>query len=130
MPTIVGRAAPPRVEIGELCGLNFGCYFELYAPITLEPHVAVGHEVMFLTRTHEPSDPERRGRPSGQKPIKIEAAAGSALAAPSYRGDVGAGSVIGASAVVREDVPPNRSSRSSSRVDRQMARIMDKGPIG
>src|SRR4051812_34949807 len=74
MPTLAGEpGCGSRLSIGELCGLNFGCYFELDAPIVLAPHVAVGHQVMFLTRTHDPRSPERRGQPSGAKPIRIEA---------------------------------------------------------
>ena len=118
MPTLVGPGnSASRLEIGELCGLNFGCYFELDAAITLEPHVAVGHEVMFLTRTHDPSDPDCRGRASGAKPIKIEAGSwlGSrCIILPGVT--VGAGSVVGASVVVREDVPPNTMLAGTRRV--------------
>jgi acetyltransferase-like isoleucine patch superfamily enzyme len=97
-----------RLEIGELCGLNFGCFFELEAPITLEPHVAVGHEVMLLTRTHGAVHGSRRASPVGAKPIRI--GAGSWLGSRSVilpGVTVGPGSVIGASVVVREDVPAN-----------------------
>lgn len=106
LPKLVGD--PSQLEIGELCGLNYGCYFELDAPITLEPHVAVGHEVMLLTRTHDASRPERRGSPSGAKPIRI--GAGSWLGSRSVilpGVTVGPGSVVGASVVVREDLPAN-----------------------
>lgn len=118
MPTLVGPGRPAsRLEVGEMCGLNFGCYFELDAAITLAEHVAVGHEVMFLTRTHDPSDPRRRGRPSGAKPIKIEAGSWLGSRCTILPGvTVGAGSVIGASVVVREDVPPNTLVAGARRV--------------
>lgn len=118
MPTLVGPGNPAsRLEIGELCGLNFGCYFELDAPITLAPHVAVGHEVMFLTRTHDPSDSARRGQPVGARPIKIEAGCWLGSRSTILPGvTVGAGSVIGASVVVREDVPPNTLVAGTRRV--------------
>ena len=118
MPTLVGPGeAATRLEIGELCGLNFGCYFELDAPITIQPHVAVGHEVMFLTRTHDPSDPSRRGRPASAKPIKVEAGSWLGSRCTILPGvTIGAGSVIGASAVVREDVPPNTLVAGARRV--------------
>jgi maltose O-acetyltransferase len=115
MPSLAGPAS--RLEIGELCGLNFGCYFELDAPITLEPHVAVGHEVMFLTRTHDPSDATRRGRASVPKPITIEAGCWLGSRCTILPGvTIGAGSVIGASAVVRENVPPNTLVAGARRV--------------
>jgi maltose O-acetyltransferase len=109
MPKLAGSGdIAPRLSIGELCGLNFGCYFELDAPITLVEHVAVGHEVMFLTRTRDPSDSTQRGKVVGAKPIHVGAGAwlGSrCIIMPGV--SIGAGSVVGASVVVNEDLPPN-----------------------
>ncbi|HXK20164.1 MAG TPA: acyltransferase [Polyangiaceae bacterium] len=118
MPTLVGPDRPAsRLQVGALCGLNFGCFFELDETITLDDHVAVGHEVMFLTRTHDPSDPQRRGRPSGAKPIKIEAGSWLGSRCTILPGvTVGAGSVIGASVVVTENVPPNTLVAGARRV--------------
>jgi maltose O-acetyltransferase len=110
MPVLAGSGPnlASRLEIGELCGLNFGCYFELDAPITLAPHVAVGHEVMFLTRSRSSDDPSQRGRDSGAKPIRVEAGAWIGSRCTLLPGvTVGAGAVVGANVVVREDVPPN-----------------------
>jgi maltose O-acetyltransferase len=109
MPRIAGEGdVAARLEIGELCGLNFGCYFELDAPITLADHVAVGHEVMFLTRTRDPKDPRCRGQLSGSKPIRIEPGCWLGSRSTILPGvTIGAGSVVGASVVVSEDLPPN-----------------------
>lgn len=110
MPKLTGSGNnfASRLEIRELCGLNFGCYFELDAPITLGEHVAVGHEVMFLTRTRDPQDPGQRGSVSGAKPIVIEPGCWLGSRSTILPGvTVGAGSVVGANVVVREDLPPN-----------------------
>lgn len=109
MPKLTGNGDfAARLQIGELCGLNFGCYFELDAAITLGEHVAVGHEVMFLTRTRDARDSAQRGQVSGAKPILIEPGCwlGSrSIILPGVT--IGAGSVVGANVVVREDLPPN-----------------------
>ena len=109
MPTLTGEGdVASRLEIGELCGLNFGCRFELDAPISIAGHVAVGHEVLFLTRTRDGKDPAHRGAISGAKPIRVEAGCWIGSRCTIMPGvTIGAGSVIGASVVVQEDVPPN-----------------------
>lgn len=110
MPTLAGSGTDvaSRLEIGELCGLNFGCYFELDGQISLADHVAIGHEVMFLTRCRSSGDPSRRGTPGEAKPIRVEAGAWIGSRCTLLPGvTVGAGAVVGASVVVREDVPPN-----------------------
>lgn len=113
MPTLAGPGdVASRLQIGALCGLNFGCYFELDAPITLGDHVAVGHEVMFLTR----------GRPTGEpgssaKPIHIGAGSWIGSRATILPGvTIGPGSVVGASVVVREDLPENTLLMGTRRI--------------
>lgn len=109
MPTLVGSGAfAARLRIGELCGLNFGCYFELDASVTLAEHVAVGHEVMFLTRTRDVQNPARRGTSLAAQPIVIEPGCWLGSRSTILPGvTVGAGSVVGANVVVRESLPPN-----------------------
>jgi maltose O-acetyltransferase len=110
MPTLAGSHSDlaSRLEIGELCGLNFGCYFELDATVSLADHVAIGHEVMFLTRSRTDGDPTQRGAEAEPKPIRVEAGAWIGSRCTLLPGvTVGAGAVVGASVVVREDVPPN-----------------------
>lgn len=109
MPTLTGEGdVASRLTIGELCGLNFGCYFELDAPITLAEHVAVGHEVMFLTRTYDTKHSRRRAVVSGAKPITVAAGAWIGSRCVVMPGvTIGPGAVVAASVVVREDVPAN-----------------------
>jgi maltose O-acetyltransferase len=109
MPTLVGPGdIASRLRIGEHCGFNFGCHFELDGEIVIEDHVSVGHEVLFLTRDHESSDPGRRGQVAGAKSIRVGAGAwlgARCIVLPGVT--IGAGAVVGASVVVRSDVPPN-----------------------
>jgi maltose O-acetyltransferase len=109
MPTLMGSRSPAtRLAVGESCGFNFGCVFELDALITFEPHVSVGHQVMFLTRTRDCTDASRRGAEGEPKPIRVGAGSWIGARAVVLPGiTIGPGSVIGASIVVRENVPAN-----------------------
>jgi maltose O-acetyltransferase len=89
------------VRIGSHCGFNDGCVFDFEAPITIGDHVAVGHEVAFLTSV------AGQGSRSG---VAITIGDGVWLGARCkiLAGvSVGAGSVVGAGMTVAADVPPN-----------------------
>lgn len=107
MPTLVGsRGASSRLSVGTYCGFNVRCYFELDAPIKIGDHVAVGQDVMFLTRTYDTSDRAQRAGNVGAAPIEIGNGAWIGARCTILPGvKIGAGSVVGASVVVDRDVP-------------------------
>lgn len=80
------------LAIGEYCGFNVRCRFDLGAEVTIEDHVSVGHEVSFL----------------GSKPIRVGAGAWIGARARIHPGvTIGPGSVIGPLTEVEADVGPN-----------------------
>ena len=106
-----------RLKIGTYCGFNVRCYFELDSEITIGDHVAVGQDVMFLTRTRDSSDPTQRGGNIGSSAIEIGNGAWLGARCTILPGvKIGAGSVIGASVVVAQDVPANVLLMGSRRV--------------
>jgi acetyltransferase-like isoleucine patch superfamily enzyme len=102
LPKLTGRGSiTSRLQIGDYCGFNDGCLFDLEAPITIGNHVSVGHEVRFLTNLGKEG---------------VETAAPITIGDGVWLGTrctllggvtVGAGSVIGAGVTVTADVPPN-----------------------
>ena len=90
-----------RLRIGSDCGFNDGCEFDLAAPITIGNHVAVGHEVRFLTTL-------RQDGTESAAPITIgDGAWLGARCTISGGVTIGAGAVVGAGITVTKDVAPN-----------------------
>ncbi len=107
MPTFAGDVHG-LLSIGEGCGFNVGVHFELEAEIRFEDHVSVGHEVMFLTRTFDTTDPTRRAVPNGGAPIHVGEGAWIGARSTILPGtQIGAGAVIAAGSVVSGVVPPH-----------------------
>ncbi len=108
-PTFVGsRKGIARLRIGEACGFNAGCFFDLHDELLIEDDVSVGHDVMFLTRTWEEGPrTQRAGRPL-LAPVRIGRGTWIGARATIMPGvTIGEGAVIGASVVVATDVAPN-----------------------
>jgi acetyltransferase-like isoleucine patch superfamily enzyme len=102
VPRLTGPGSiTSRLQIGSACGFNDGCEFDLKAPITIGNHVAVGHEVRFLTTLS-------LGNGNTAAPITVGDGVWLGARCTIQGGvTVGAGSVIGAGVNVASNVPPN-----------------------
>lgn len=118
LPTLVGSGNYcSRLSIGECCGFNEGCFFDLSDEIRIGNHVSVGHEVMFLTGSYELGPAERRAGKRRSAPIVVEDGAWIGARATVLSGvTIGAGAVIGSAAVVDKDVPANTLVMGNTRV--------------
>lgn len=107
MPRLVGPGDfCARLRIDKCCGFNVHCYFGLDDVIQIGANVSVGHEVMFLTRTHAAGDASRRAGQPRCAPIVVEDGAWIAARCTIMPGvTIGTGSVIAASVVVTKDIP-------------------------
>jgi len=105
LPTLVGSGQiERRLTIGDHCGFNVGCFFDLERTIAIGSQVDVGHHVMFLSQT------SKRYSPQSWQDRGITVGDGVWLGArctvlPGVK--IGAGSVVAAGAVVTENLPEN-----------------------
>ncbi|MBK8988842.1 MAG: acyltransferase [Chloroflexi bacterium] len=109
MPTIAGVGnVYEKLHIGDSCLFNVGCHFDLAAPITIGHNVGVGHQVLFLTGSHEIDDSKRRVGPLMTSPVVIHDGAWLGARCIILPGvTIGKGAVVAAGAVVTKDVPAN-----------------------
>lgn len=110
MPILAGTGGVAgRLQIGQGCWLNTGCYLELEDTITIGDRAALGQQVMILTVTHDIGSAEQRAAPTlVRRPVTIGAGAWLGARSTILPGiTVGAGAVVAASTVVNRDVPPN-----------------------
>lgn len=97
-----------KLKIGAHVMLNVGCFFDVSAPITISDHASLGHEVMILTSSHEIGDERHRAGPLTTAPVKVGEGAWIGARSIILPGiTIGAGSIIGAGAIVNRDIPPN-----------------------
>lgn len=100
-PKLTGPGAiASRLQVGDFCGFNDGCLFDLAAPITIGNHVSAGHEVRFLAGPRDGT--------GAAAPITVGDGSWLGARCTLLSGvNIGAGSVIGAGVTVEADVPPN-----------------------
>ncbi|MEM7118012.1 MAG: DapH/DapD/GlmU-related protein [Chloroflexota bacterium] len=97
-----------RLHIGRNCYFNVDSTFDLSAPITIGDEVAIGHEAILMTNTHQLGPSERRAGPLEAKPIYIDDGAWLGARCIILPGVVvGKGAIVAAGAVVTKDVAPN-----------------------
>jgi maltose O-acetyltransferase len=107
VPTLVGPGVVQRnLRIGDFCGFNKGCYFDLEASIAIGDHVAVGHDVAFITTGCENGPPAQRGGRPMPAPIVVGDGVWLGSRSTVLPGvTIGTGSVIGAGVTVDQNVP-------------------------
>ncbi len=108
-PSISGpRPLQANLHIGKHCWFNCDCIFDIGAPVNIGNNVAVGHQVMFITTSHEIGTLGRRAGPLTVGPITIGDGVWLGARCMILPGvTVGTGAVIAAGAVVTRNVPPN-----------------------
>lgn len=88
--------------------VNYGCYFDAAARITLGAGVRVGMHSRFLTSSHEIGASHLRGARNTSAPITVGDGTWIGAAVTILPGVViGRGCVIAAGSVVTSDCPPN-----------------------
>ncbi len=109
LPRLVGTGPiAQKLKIGTYCGFNEGCLFDLEETITIGDHVAVGHDVLFLTRSADVGPSGQRAGSTRVAPIVIGPGAWLGSRSVILPGvTVGASSVVGAGLVISKDVPEN-----------------------
>lgn len=108
-PRITGPSnLQSKLSIGQRCFFNIDCFLDLSASITVGDQVAIGHEVMLLTSSHQIGLPSYRAGDLFAQPIVIENGAWIGARCVVLPGvTIGTGAVVAAGAVVTQNVLPN-----------------------
>jgi maltose O-acetyltransferase len=96
------------LTVGPRTFINYNCYFDLDASITIGRDVQVGYDVAFVTGSHRFGDGRQRAGEHAPEPIVVEDAVWIGARSTLLGGIViGEGCVIAAGAVVTRDCEPN-----------------------
>lgn len=98
------------LTIGRYCWFNSGIYLDLGAPIHIGDQVAIGHDVLFMTGSHQinHAPDKRRAGPWYAEPITVGDRVWLGARCNILPGvHIGAGAVVAAGATVTKDVPAN-----------------------
>lgn len=103
-----GRVCGKGLLVEDGVFVNRGCYFDLSAHIKLGAGCTVGHGVTFITANHRIGTSLKRAGEVYSAEVTIRAGAWIGANVTILPGvDVGHGSVVGAGALVTQDVPAN-----------------------
>jgi maltose O-acetyltransferase len=118
LPKLVGRGpVHQKLTVGTYCGFNKGAFFDLADTVSIGDHVAVGHDVIFLTSGYEKGTAACRAGAPMSAPIVVGNGVWLGARAMLLPGvTVGAGSVISAGVAVSENVPENTLLTGTQRV--------------
>lgn len=96
------------LSVGPRTFINYGCFFDTSAPITVGADCSLGMEVLICTSTHDQAGPARRGGRLLSRPVEIGDGCwigARAVLLPGVR--IGPGCVIAAGSVVTGDCEPD-----------------------
>ena len=106
MPRTVFRTN--RFRLGHRSTINWDCFFDNRAEVTIGNRVGVGAGVRFITSNHDYSNPECRAGLGSLAPIVVGDGAWIGSNVTVLSGvTIGAGVVIAAGSVVRQDCEPH-----------------------
>ena len=103
-----GGKIQARFRLGDDVLMNSPILFDVNAPITIGNSVSIGHDVKFITTSHEVGTPDKRAGATTAAPIIVESGVWIGAGATILAGvTLGHGSIVGAGTVVNASVPPN-----------------------
>ena len=97
-----------RLRLGSGVFVNYGCFFDTVADITIGDRVFLADHVRVLTSSHRTGGRDQRAGPLTGEPVHIGNGAWIGSGAAILPGvTIGAGAVVGANSLVTADCAPN-----------------------